>query len=176
MAAGIGEGEDSSGNNITITGGTIIAIGNEKDSENYLGALSGVTPDFGTNRTWYKWRTDTILTSPTGDYTQSSINAYTNDSSFLAIEFAVADPIATATTAATSPDSYLVTFLDCQGNTVKIEWVPYQRNATPPTGYGTYSGYSDVSSHMDLYPTDCGVTTISGYTVPNTGANECTEE
>jgi hypothetical protein len=74
-------------------------------------------------------------------------------------------PTPTSTTE-TKPDQYLVTFLDCKGNTVKIEWVNYGENATAPTGFGTYSGYWNVTSHRDLKPDACGVN--NSFVVPNT--------
>ncbi len=62
---------------------------------------------------------------------------------------------------------FLVTFLDSKGNTVKVEWVKYGENATAPVGYGTYTGYTNVTANMDLKPT--GVTSVSsGYIIPNT--------
>ncbi len=66
-----------------------------------------------------------------------------------------------------APEQFVVTFLDCKGSTVKVEWVPYGGNATAPEGYGSYSGYTNVSAHMDLYPTSCEAKD-SGYTVVNT--------
>ena len=63
--------------------------------------------------------------------------------------------------------SFLVTFLDQYGNTVKVEWVKYGKSATPPTGYGTYSGYTNVTANIDLRP-EAGSAGSSKYRVPNT--------
>ena len=38
-------------------------------------------------------------------------------------------------TEASTPGPFLVTFLDSNGSTVKVEWVPYGGSATAPTGY-----------------------------------------
>lgn len=68
------------------------------------------------------------------------------------------------------PGQQLVTFLDASGNTVKVEWVDYGHDATPPTGYGTYTDYINVTSHRDLKPIAAeAVQTDDGYAVPNTG-------
>lgn len=70
-----------------------------------------------------------------------------------------------------TPDNgFVVTFLDCSGNTVSVQTVAYQGSALPPTGYGSYAGYSNVSAHLDLKPTSCsGVNARKdGYVVPNT--------
>lgn len=72
----------------------------------------------------------------------------------------------------TTPDKYLVTFLDCQGNTVKVEWIKPNTSATPPTGYGVYEGYINVSSHRDLKPTGCGIKFNKGYKIPKTGQTD----
>lgn len=64
------------------------------------------------------------------------------------------------------PGLQLVTFLDANGNTVKVEWVEYGRDAVPPTGYGTYTDYTNVTSHRDLKP--IAIQTGNGYTVPCT--------
>lgn len=66
----------------------------------------------------------------------------------------------------TKPNQFLVTFLDCNGNTVKVEWVAYQGSATAPVGFGSYTGYSNVSANMDLRPTSCSVN--NSWVVPNT--------
>ncbi|MCH4208155.1 MAG: hypothetical protein LKF79_07745 [Solobacterium sp.] len=62
-----------------------------------------------------------------------------------------------------SVDSFVVTFLDCNGETVSVQSVPYQGNAVPPAGY-SYMGYTDISANVDLKPTGC----VTGYAVPNT--------
>ncbi|MCH4207586.1 MAG: hypothetical protein LKF50_04695 [Solobacterium sp.] len=71
--------------------------------------------------------------------------------------------------AESSVETFVVTFLDCDGNTVSVQSVPYQGNAVPPSGY-TYEGYTNVSAHIDLKPTSCNVAVnkVSGYVVPNT--------
>jgi hypothetical protein len=66
----------------------------------------------------------------------------------------------------TKSNQFLVTFLDCNGNTVKVEWVPYQGNATAPVGFGSYTGYTNVSANIDLKPTSCGLN--NKWIVPNT--------
>lgn len=63
---------------------------------------------------------------------------------------------------------FTVTFLDCNGETVSVQSVAYQGDAVAPTGYGTYEGYTNVSANMDLRPTSCSASNLSGYTVPNT--------
>jgi|GEM_PF-6833114 hypothetical protein len=60
--------------------------------------------------------------------------------------------------------SFLITFLDCKGNTVKIQWVKYGENASAPAGYG-YTGYTNVTANKDLRPINC---MAGGYVVPNT--------
>ena len=75
-------------------------------------------------------------------------------------------PATTTTVAETKTEQFLVTFLDCKGNTVKVEWVNAGENATAPTGFGTYSGYWNVTSHRDLKPDACGVN--NSFVVPNT--------
>jgi uncharacterized repeat protein (TIGR02543 family) len=80
-----------------------------------------------------------------------------------------ATPSSTASTAVTNTSNntqYLVTFLDCKGNTVKVEWVTYQGSATAPVGFGSYSGYTNVSANMDLKPASCGANT--SWIIPNT--------
>lgn len=74
-------------------------------------------------------------------------------------------PTSTSGTADQS-DQYLVTFLDCNGNTVKVEWVTAGGNATAPIGFGSYSGCQNVTSHRDLKPTSCSVN--NKWVVPNT--------
>ncbi len=64
------------------------------------------------------------------------------------------------------PDLQLVTFLDANGSTVKVEWVEYGHDATPPTGYGIYTDYTNVTSHRDLKP--AAIQAGNGYTVPCT--------
>lgn len=64
-------------------------------------------------------------------------------------------------------EKFLVKFLDAAGNTVKIEWVKYGGSATAPTGYGTYAGYTNVTSHMDLKPIGTS-SARTGHLVPNT--------
>ncbi|MCH4208056.1 MAG: hypothetical protein LKF50_07135 [Solobacterium sp.] len=65
--------------------------------------------------------------------------------------------------------TFVVTFLDCDGNTVSVQSVPYQGNATAPTGYGTYVGYTDISANIDLKPTSCSAASkVKGYIIPNT--------
>jgi hypothetical protein len=81
-----------------------------------------------------------------------------------------ATPTATPTTEASKPDQFLVTFLDCNGNTVKVEWVSYQGNATAPTGFGSYSGYTNVSANIDLKPTSCNIS--NKWVVPNTAEKQ----
>ncbi|MCH4223033.1 MAG: InlB B-repeat-containing protein [Solobacterium sp.] len=61
---------------------------------------------------------------------------------------------------------YLVTFLDCKGNTVKVEWVTYQGSATAPVGFGSYTGYTNVSANIDLKPSSCSVN--NSWAVPKT--------
>jgi|GEM_PF-676710 len=81
-----------------------------------------------------------------------------------------AAPVVTPVATAAAKSSYCVTFLDCNGNTVSVQWVDYQGSATAPAGYGTYSGYTNVSSNMDLKPASCTVkyTGVQGYVVPDT--------
>lgn len=67
------------------------------------------------------------------------------------------EPSASASSAA----AYAVTFLDCNGDTVSVQWIEYGKDAVPPTGFGTYTGYTNVTAHMDLKPVSC-------YAVPNT--------
>jgi len=64
------------------------------------------------------------------------------------------------------PTLWCVTFLDCKGNTVSVQWIKNGENATAPTGFGTYSGYTNITGHRDLKPTSCGTNT--GWVVPNT--------
>lgn len=74
----------------------------------------------------------------------------------------LSDPNASLNSSSSSAsESYAVTFLDCQGNTVKVELVEYGHDAAAPKGYGTYSGYTNVTAHMDLRPDSC-------YIAPNT--------
>jgi hypothetical protein len=79
-------------------------------------------------------------------------------------------PTATPTTETSKPDQFLITFLDCNGNTVKVEWVSYQGNATAPTGFGSYSGYTNVSANIDLKPTSCNIS--NKWVVPNTAEKQ----
>ncbi len=76
------------------------------------------------------------------------------------------DPVPETEPSGDNDPLYLVTFLDCQGNTVKVEWVKYDASATAPAGYGIYSGFANVTSHRDLRPLSCKVS--DGYAVPNT--------
>ena len=65
---------------------------------------------------------------------------------------------------------WLITFLDCNGNTVKVEWVKDGYDATAPNGFGDYAGYWNVTAHKDLYPLSCpyGRKGI----IPNTGVKD----
>lgn len=95
---------------------------------------------------------------------QSAIAGNTDHLTYVAE--AVPDPVPETEPSGDSDPLCLVTFFDCQGNTVKIEWVKYGGSATAPAGYGTYSGYTNVTSHRDLRPLSCKVS--DGYAVPNT--------
>lgn len=61
--------------------------------------------------------------------------------------------------------SWCVTYLDCSGKTVKVQWVKYGGSASAPAGYN-YPAVSNVTSHQDVRPTSCKVT--GGYVVPDT--------
>ena len=106
---------------------------------------------------------------PTGlNIGQSAIAGNTDHLTYVAkaVPDPVPDPTPETEPSGDSDPLYLVTFLDCQGNTVKVEWVKYGASATVPTGYGTYSGFANVTSHRDLRPLSCKVR--DGYAVPNT--------
>lgn len=70
-----------------------------------------------------------------------------------------------------SDEKFLVTFLDCYGNSVKLEWVKAGNNATAPAGYGKYDGYENINSHRDLNPNGCNlsVSKLNNYKSPKTG-------
>jgi len=64
-----------------------------------------------------------------------------------------------------APRSFCVTFLDCRGNTVSVQWVKYGGSADIPAGYG-YPEVSNVSANMDIHPGSCSAK--NGFKVPNT--------
>jgi hypothetical protein len=61
--------------------------------------------------------------------------------------------------------SWCITYLDCSGNTVKVQWVKYGENASAPAGY-SYPEVNHVTAHQDIRPLSCSVK--GGYVVPNT--------
>ena len=163
---GIGEGQDSSQNcTLNFYGGTIIAKAIIHDSFNDPGKALTVTPSFGKNK-WYKWRKTIEQAAPTGDYTSSLTTVYSNDATYRGVEFTADDPVITPTSAPqetnTTPGPFVVTFLDCSGNTVSVQSVPYQGSAAAPSS--NYSNYTNISENKDIKPNSCTV----GYTVPNT--------
>lgn len=71
-----------------------------------------------------------------------------------------------STTVTEKADTWCVTFLDCKGDTVSVQWVKQGENAIAPVGFGTYADYTNVTSHRDLRPTSCS--TNNKWVVPNT--------
>ena len=106
---------------------------------------------------------------PIGTYTAAVTVAKApgNSNDLTARQFNVSFTVTSADKPSEQDDLFLVTFLDSKSNTVKVEWVKYGGNATAPTGYGTYSGYTNVTAHMDLKPIGAA-STSNGYSVPNT--------
>ena len=49
---------------------------------------------------------------------------------------------------------WVVTFLDCSGNTISVQSVEDGKDASAPKGYA-YSGYWNVTAHKDIYPNTC---------------------
>ncbi len=86
-----------------------------------------------------------------------SATDYANNPNAYTKRFTYKSPSVSFAAKTEGASQFLVTFLDCSGNTVKIEWVPYGHSATAPTGYGTYEGYTNVTAHIDLKPIDCKV-------------------
>lgn len=78
-----------------------------------------------------------------------------------------AEPTATAVpgTGSDRDRSFCVTFLDCRGNTVSVQWIKYGESASIPAGYG-YPEVSNVSANMDIHPGSCAAK--NGFAVPNT--------
>lgn len=124
--------------------------------------------------------------SATLEYVDNNGNTNSEDFENPTVEFdptgcPVPTPVPTPTVAPTSTptsapaatavpedkgDLWCVTFLDCKGNTVSVQWVKTGESAVVPTGFGNYSGYANVTSHRDLRPNAC---TASGkWVVPNT--------
>jgi hypothetical protein len=63
------------------------------------------------------------------------------------------------------PDLWCITYLDCKGNTVSVQWVETGKAPIKPAGY-SYPDISNVSAHQDVRPTSCRIDTK--YVVPNT--------
>lgn len=77
----------------------------------------------------------------------------------------VSNQTASVATPDKSNESFLITYLDCKGNTVSVQWVKYGGTATAPAGFN-YPTVANVSAHQDVKPLSC--TANSKYLVPNT--------
>lgn len=72
-----------------------------------------------------------------------------------------------SSSASEKTDSWCITYLDCKGNTVSVQWVPTGGSPLKPAGFD-YPDISNVSAHQDVHPSNCKVSTQ--YIVPNTSA------
>lgn len=61
--------------------------------------------------------------------------------------------------------TWCVTYLDCKGNTVSVQWVPYGGAPVAPAGYH-YPVISNVTAHQSVRPDSCR--TDTRFLVPNT--------
>ena len=66
-----------------------------------------------------------------------------------------------------------VKFLDCKGNTVAVQKVQNGMAAKVPEGFGTYTGYQNITSNTGLSPVDCRLDPVDhGFVVPDTGSTD----
>lgn len=161
--AAIGEGKGSiKESKITLNGGSITAIVGDNENVYPDSRVLSSQPTFGSS--WYRWRTNTAKDVPTAEYTLSSASAFTNSDTYKYAEFI---PISAAVSEETevTPGPFVVTFLDCSGNTVSVQKVPYQGTAEAPSS--NYSNFTNITEHKDIKPDSC-TAGASGYKVPNT--------
>jgi len=61
-------------------------------------------------------------------------------------------------------DSWCITYLDCSGNTVSVQWVTTGGSPEKPAGYNYPDAYG-ISAHQDIRPLSCDA---AGFVVPDT--------
>jgi len=86
-------------------------------------------------------------------------------STFEITKAAAAPAVSPAPAAKTTAKNFLVTYLDCKGNTVSVQWIPSGGSPVAPAGY-SYPAVSNVTSHQDVRPSSCKVQ--AQFIVPNT--------
>lgn len=145
----------------------------------YTGHPQGSTavPDAGYAFQYWQWGDTVCGTEPTfvpkkapeGMYVTGVFYAHFAPSSGIGSEASTTATSQSGSAAADSkPDTWCITYLDCQGNTVSVQWVPTGGSPAKPAGY-SYPEIGNVSAHQDIHPISCNAAvSSSGYTVPNT--------
>lgn len=164
----IKNGDTNNAATLTINGGTFTQSNDTKDVISNRNNASAISITGGELKGAVTSATSS-LTITGGKYSIDPTSFLPTGYTYVLVDnvYAVAVPTAPAApeNTSTTPGPFLITFLDASGNTVKVEWVEYGASATAPTGYGEYTGYTNVTENKDLRPI---VSASSKYAVPNT--------